>query len=154
MTCVSPQMSGLEKKSHIHTWNCYSSQPLLTAACWRLWVSSHEALNPRLQISTSVRCNFKNTFWQQRRSYRVAALKKAMLYQRKEQKQTKPWALHQMSYCVYHIKLKLNSGNNTFQWNSVHPPTWNAGRPTLFPPWVSTFMQRLWDFTLQSSPKH
>lgn len=139
-------MSGLEKAFHIHTWNFYSSQSLPTAACWTLWKSSHEALTLDYRLVLLLGVISKIHFV--RKSYRVAALNKAMLYQRKEQKQTKPWALNQMSYCVYHIKLKLNSGKNTLQWNSSFPPTWNAGRPTLSPPWGSTPMQWLQDFTV------
>lgn len=146
-------MSGLEKAFHIHTWNCYSSQSLPTAACRMLWKSSHEALTLDYKLVLLLGVISKIHFL--RKSYRVAALNKAMLYQRKERKQTKPWALNQMSYCVYHINLKLK--NTHCNETQVSPlPEMQEGLLFLLPGGAlpCNGCRTLPSFTLQSSPKH
>lgn len=119
-----------------------STSTLQTVACSSLCSRSHNTLDYKLVPLLCVisKIHFVRIF------YRVAALNKGILYHRKEQKQTNPWALHQTSYCVYHLKLKLNSVKNTFQWNSVCPlPEMQEG---LLFSWVSTPIQWLWGFTL------
>lgn len=79
-----------------------------------------------------------------RRSSRVAALNKpCCLRGRNESKPTQEH-ISKVSYSVYHIELNVNPGKNTFQWPELR---------THFPPWLSTPMQWLGDFTLTHDPE-